>query len=205
MLSPDDYTQPVAPRADARSNNLANSAVDSKLETSGPGPKMVSFTMPAFGLVCATILIGFACAFVIGRMTVTPVQAANVESADSLPSPIADLSPLNDPMDGTPASMAAPGAGAAAADAAVTPAANAPIWGYQVMQYKGDAVNLADKYKDNLAGKGIDEVSIVKTKDTASVIVGGSASLKTLEKTWKQKLTEKGLRADPVKFTPPTE
>lgn len=201
MLSPDDFTQPIAPRTGARSNHQVNSAVDSKLETNGPGPKMVSLTLPAFGLICATILIGFACAFVIGRMTVTPVQAANVESIDSLPSPVADLSPLNgDPMALMPADSA-PATTAPAAPAVTT------VWGYQVMNYKGESCGLADKLKETLEVKGFDAVTVIQAKnskgeDTAAVIVGGSPNIKTLEKTWKQKLTDKGYRADPVKFIP---
>lgn len=210
MLSPDDYTQPVASVAAAghRADGKSTAEIDSKIESKGAGPKMISFTLPAFGLVCATVLIGFACAFVIGRMTNTPVQAANVEPTELPATPVDTLQESADVFDinpeTPPEAVAADGSGiqaTAAANGAITP--TGALWGFQVIQYKIDenGEKLAMTYRDRLQDKGFSEVFFLKKGGNVAVIVGANPSFKALEKAWKEKLLAKSQRADPIKFT----
>jgi len=198
----------VAPVTGGRAVPQAHSEIDSKLQIRGPGPKMISFTLPAFGLVVATIAIGFACTFVIGRMTTAPAQAANVEAAEIAAPPIDPLTLAADPFDMGPQLITPPvpadtmvSGGVPATPAAATPQ-NQAVWGFQVIQYKAADAGLATTFKASLEGKGFEEVYVINHADGTRVIVGANPSYQALVKAWKQNLTTKGYRADPVKFNP---
>ncbi|MGH7144836.1 MAG: hypothetical protein ACREJ2_12025 [Planctomycetota bacterium] len=225
MLAPDDYTQPIATHGLQRGAPAAQPEIDSKLQIKGPGPKMISFTLPAFGLVCATAAIGFACIFVLGRMTAIPAHAAGLDSADSAPATHLPAVDINAPLDinppddggtrsddskGLPTGIVSNTADAGdltAANGSASTAAGKSVWGYEVIRYKaadkGDV--LAGKMRDRLASEGFSTVCVVPHGDALEVIVGADSSYRSLEKSWKDKLKEKGYRADPVSYVRPAE